>query len=283
MEKTVTVTYFGTTMLLFDDGETALLFDCHVSRPSVFRYLFGKLSTNKEVADRVLQAFDFRRLQGIFISHSHHDHVLDAPYFANFCGAVIYGSPSALNVARGSGVPNDHLRSFQDSLAYQIGDFQIQVLPSVHSAPYWFNDDLGKTIDAPLKLPAPKKAFREGGSFDFLISHGAKTYLIRPSYNYLEGQLDNIRVNVLFLGISGLSKDTPERRKTFFAETVGKTQPELVIPIHWDNFFSPLFGTVKGLPKPFENTGVSMGLLADYCAANHVQCRVQLPLTGMIL
>ena len=283
MEKTVEITYFGTTMLLFDDGETSLLFDCHVSRPSVFRYLLGKLSTDKEVADRVLQMFDFRRLKGIFISHSHHDHVLDAPYFAERSGAVIYGSASALNVARGNGIPNDRLRSYRDSLEYRIGGFQIRVLTSVHSAPHWFNDDLGKMIDAPLKLPARKKAFREGGSFDFLISHGDKTYLIRPSYNYIEGQLDGVRANVLFLGISGLSKDAPERRNTFFAETIGKSRAELVIPIHWDNFFSPLFGKTKGLPPFFEDTGASMRFLSDYCAANHVQCCVQLPLTGMIL
>jgi len=281
MSKSVVITYFGTTTLLFDDGETELLFDCHVSRPSVFKCVFGKLSTNKEVADRVLQEFDFRRLKGIFISHSHHDHVLDAPYFSVKTGAVIYGSSSALNISRGNGVSNDRLQSYQDSMEYQVGDFHIRVLMSIHSAPHWYNNDLGKTIDAPLKLPASIKEFKEGGSFDFLVSYGDRKYLIRPSYNYLEGQLDNIYADVLFLGIGGLSKDTPERQKSFFAETIGKTKAEIVIPIHWDNFFSPLFGEIKGMPLLMENTGASLRLLSDYSAAYNVHCFVQLPLTSM--
>lgn len=281
MDKSVVVTYFGTTMLLFDDDETELLFDCHVSRPSVFKCVFGKLSTNKEIADHVLQEFDFHRLKGIFISHSHHDHVLDAPYFSVKTGAAVYGSSSALNIAGGNGVSNDRLQPYRDCMDYQIGDLHIQILPSIHSAPHWYNDDLGKTIDAPLKLPASKREFKEGGSFDFLVSHGDRKYLIRPSYNYLEGQLDNIRTDVLFLGIGGLSKDTPERQKTFFAETIGKSKAKLVIPVHWDNFFFPLFGEIKGMPSFMENTGASMRLLSDYCVANHVQCCVQLPLTSM--
>ena len=283
MGKTIKVTYFGTTMLLFDDGETELLFDCHVSRPSVFKCLFGKLSTDEAVADRVLREFDFSRLKGVFISHSHHDHVLDAPYFARHSGAYVFGSPSALNVARGNGVPNDRLRSYQDCSEYRIGDFRIKVLASVHSEPHWYNDNIGETIDAPLKLPAATKEFKEGGSFDFLISHCGRSCLIRPSYNYLQGQLDDVRADVLFLGIGGLSKDTPERRTAFFAETIGKTQAELVVPIHWDNFFLPLFGDVKGMPPLMENTGASMRLLSDHCAANGVQCCVQLPLTSTML
>ena len=275
------VTYFGTTTLLFDDGKDQVLFDCHVSRPSVANYLFGKIAADKEVADRVIRDFRIHRLRGIFVSHSHHDHVLDAPYFAVRCGAAVYGSRSALNVARGGGVSEDHLYSFSDALEYQIGDFHVTVLPSVHSVPYWFNDDIGKTIDAPLTQPAKKSAFKEGGSYDFLVSHSGKNYLIRPSYNYIKGQLDGIHADVLFLGISGLSKDTKKRRRTFFMETVDKTQPRIVVPVHWDNFFSPLYGDVKGLPPLFENTGKSMRLLAHHCAGTNISCIVQMPLTSM--
>ena len=231
----------------------------------------------------MLQDFDFRRLKGIFISHSHYDHVLDAPYFSVKTGAAIYGSSSALNIARGNGVSDDRLRSYQDSMEYQVGDFHIQILSSIHSAPHWYNNDLGKTIDAPLILPASKKEFKKGGSFDFLVCHSDRKYLIRPSYNYLEGQLDNIRADVLFLGIGGLSKDTLERQKTFFAETIEKSQAKLVIPIHWDNFFSPLFGEIKEMPSFVENAGASMRLLSDYCAGYNVHCCVQLPLTSINL
>lgn len=277
------VTYLGTTMLLFDDGTDQILFDCHVTRPSMKTCLHGKLHTDFVVADRVIHDFNMNRLKGIFVSHSHHDHVMDAPYFATKCACDIYGSSSSLNVALGNGVKEHCLHSYSDCMEYQIGAFHVTVLPSIHSKAHWYNNDIGMTIDEPFTMPAPKSAFKEGGSVDFLITCGSRKYLIRPSYNYLPGQLDDIEANVLFLGIGGMSKDTKERHETFFSETIGKVKPEMVIPIHWDNFFAPLYGDVKGMPVRLENTGKAMRLLGNYCLAHGVQCVVQLPLTSMIM
>lgn len=42
------VTYLGITTLLFDDGKDQILFDCHITRPSLFKYVLGlKQNTNK--------------------------------------------------------------------------------------------------------------------------------------------------------------------------------------------------------------------------------------------
>lgn len=275
------ITYLGTTTLLFDDGRDQLLFDCHVTRPSMAQYLFGRLATDRAVADRVIRDFGIDRLRGIFISHAHHDHVLDAPYFARRCGADVYGSPSALNVARGGGVAEDKLHSYTDGMEYEVAGYRVRVLPSVHSRAHWYNNDLGQTIDQPVVQPARRRAFKEGGSFDFYIEHAEKRFLIRPSYNYIEGQLDGLRADVLFLGIAGLSKDTAARRAAFFTETVDKVKPKVVVPIHWDNFFAPLYGPVRGMPRFIEDTGEALRRLAEYCAALNVACVVQPPLSSM--
>lgn len=277
------ITYLGTTVLLFDDGADQILFDCHTTRPSIRRFLFSKLSTDTTVADHVIRQFGFSRLRATFASHAHYDHVLDLPYYVNQCGGDVYGSPSALNVARGGGVPEEKLHDFTVQPDVQIGSFQIRVIPSKHSRAHFYNDDLGQTIDAPLAQPAHKKRYKEGGSFDFIVTHAGKTYLIRPSCNYIPGQLDGLRADVLFLGISGLSKEKPDWQRVFFSETVDKVQPGLVIPLHWDKFFSPLYGAVRGLPKPFEDTGLSMHLLAAHCAETDTPCCVQLPLTSLTL
>ena len=267
-------------MLLFDDGKDQLLFDCHVTRPSIMTCLAGKLSTDKDIADRVIREFKIDRLRGIFISHSHHDHVLDAPYFSVKCHAAVYGSSSALNVARGGGAGEDMLYSYEDAREYQIGNFHVRILESLHSEPHWYNNDIGKTIDRPLAQPAGKSEFKEGGSYDFLISCQEKNYLIRPSYNYIDGQLDHIRADVLFLGIGGLSRDSKERRKAFFEETIGKTECKTVVPVHWDNFFTPLYGPVRGMPSVIEDTGASLHLLARCCSQKGINCFVQMPLSS---
>lgn len=52
-----------------------------------------------------------------------------------------------------------------------MGDFKITVIPSIHSKPNMFNDDLGKEIKQPLENPKNLKQYKEGGSYDFFIEH----------------------------------------------------------------------------------------------------------------
>lgn len=274
------ITYFGTTMLLFDDGVDQLLFDCHVTRPSIPRYLFGKMATDRALVSRIIEENHMDRLRAIFLSHTHHDHAMDAPAFALATGAHIHGTPSAVNVGLGGGVPPERLHPFGERVV--IGGFAIDAIPSLHSAPTLFNNDLGKTIDAPLHQPAKKKDYAEGGSFDFVVTHGGRTCVIRPSFNYIEGQLDGIHADLLFLGVNGMSKAKPNFLTRFFSETIERVGPRRVIPIHWDNFFAPLAGPVRGMPRLIEDTGRSFQILSEYCARRGVATMVQLPFTHII-
>ena len=277
------VTYFGTTTLLFDDGVDQLLFDAHFTRPSLGRYLFGRAGTDTALADGLLKRHRIDRLRAIFVSHSHHDHVMDAPYVASRTGAGIFGSMSALNVARGGGVPEERLTEFRGGETFAVGGFRVKVIPSLHSKPTLINNDLGVTIDRPLRQPARLRDYHEGGSFDFLVEHGGRRYLIRPSFNYIEGQLDGVRADVLFLGTAGLARADKETEARFFAETVDKVRPGLVIPLHWDNFFSRLDRPARGMIPLVERTEVAFFRLVQNCEARGVNCLVQLPRTSIEL
>ncbi len=275
------VTFFGTTTLLFDDGVDQVLFDAHFTRPSLFTYIFGSAPTDGKLVDELLRLHRVDRLRAIFISHSHHDHVMDAPHVANRCSAAIYGSASALNVARGGGVPEDRLTAFGGGETFGVGGYRVTVIPSLHSKPTILNNDLGQTIDAPLVQPARLRNYKEGGSFDFLVENGGRKYLIRPSFNYIEGQLDGITADVLFLGVAGLAKADGQTEARFFAETVEKVRPKLVIPLHWDNFFSRLDRPIVGMPRLVEKTEVVFFKLARACEARGVDCLVQMPRTSV--
>jgi L-ascorbate metabolism protein UlaG (beta-lactamase superfamily) len=223
------------------------------------------------------------RLRGIFISHTHHDHVMDAPFIANKTGAVIYGSASAMNVARGGDVPEGQMIQFEPNQTYRLGGYSVRVIPSIHSRPNLLNNDLGQTIDAPLRQPARLRSYKEGGSYDFYVEAEGKRIMIRPSFNYVEGQMDGYRADVLFLGVAGLQKADTAMEAAFYRETIEKVDPKLVIPVHWDNFFSPLTKPVVGMPKLIEKTEVVFFRLARYCAANGRNCLVQIPGTSIEL
>lgn len=275
------VTFFGTTTLLFDDGTDQALFDAHFTRPSLFKYIFGSAGTDARLADELLAAHPMDRLRAVFISHSHHDHVMDAPYVMDHTGATLYGSRSALNVARGGGVPEGRLVEFKGGETFEAGGYKVRVLPSLHSRPTLLNNDLGQTIDAPLRQPARLRDYKEGGSFDFYVEAGGKRCLIRPSFNYIEGQLDGLRADVLFLGVAGLAKADAATEAKFFAETVDKVRPRLVIPLHWDNFFKRLDRPATGMYPLVERTEVSFYRLARQCEARGIDCLIQPPRTSV--
>ncbi len=275
------VVFFGTTTLLFDDGKDQILFDAHLTRPSLRKYLFGRVSTDKNTVDGELKLHHVDRLRGIFVSHSHHDHVMDAPYIARRTGAAVYGSSSTLNVARGGDVPEERMKQFQADETYEIGDFRIKVIPSLHSKATVFNNDLGRTIDMPLRQPARLRDYKEGGSFDFYMEHGDRRIMIRPSFNYIEGQMDGYQADVLFQGVARMQQADAGMLEAFYRETIDKLRPGLVVPIHWDNFFSPLTKPVKGMPRPAGKTEVEFFKLAQYCKARDIDLLVQIPGTGI--
>ena len=277
------ITFFGTTTLLFDDGKDQILFDAHLTRPSLTKYIFGSEASDTALIDEKLDLHHIDRLKAIFVSHSHHDHVMDAPYIANRCKAAIYGSSSALNVARGGNVPEEQLIEFKADKTYTVGKYKITVISSIHSKPTILNNDLGQTIDEPLVQPARLRDYKEGGSYDFYVETADKTYMIRPSFNYIKGQMDGYKADVLFLGVAGLQKADAETEKTFFEETIARLKPKVVIPLHWDNFFSRLDQPVTGMPRFVEKTEVVFYKLAQYCEKHDIDLIVQVPLTSITL
>ena len=278
------ITYFGTTTLLFDDGTDQVFFDAHFTRPSMITYARGgEAGTDTALCDKMIKLHRIDRLRAIFISHTHHDHVMDAPYIAVKCGAKIYGSESARNVALGGGVSEENTVVFEHGSSFTVGDYKVSILKSLHSKPTIFNNDLGEPITKPLVQPASLRAYKEGGSYDFFVEHGEHKILIRPSFNYIKGQLDGIKADVLFLGIAGLGKADPDMEKVFFQETVEKTGANLVIPVHWDNFFLPLEEPIEGMPPVQEKTDVSFYKVAQYCEAHDVNFLIQYPRTSIAI
>jgi L-ascorbate metabolism protein UlaG (beta-lactamase superfamily) len=253
----VKVTFFGTSSLLIDDGETQLLTDGFVTRPGFIKAGFGKIESDSTLVKRIIKEEKIDRLKAVFVVHSHYDHVLDAPTFSKLTTAGLYGSASTLQVARAAKVPASLLHTFETGKALTFGKFTVTILPSRHTPPFNIlgksNDDLGETIDSNFTLPAKTKAFTEGGAYDVLIEHNGKRLLIKASTNYIEGRLDDVQADVLFLGIAQLGKQGNAFKENFYKYTVLPLKPKLLIPIHWDNFFKPLNNNLKPLPKIADN------------------------------
>ncbi len=252
--STVTFTWFGVTTLLFDDGETQVLVDGFISRPSIVDTVLNRNVTNDApMINYVLNEYDIRRLAAIVPVHSHFDHAMDVGAIANRTSASIIGSETTANIARGVGVPEDQIIVAEDGAEFSFGQFTVTLIPSVH-APVGLRGTipLPGTVDEPLEVPAPVTAWREGGSYSVVIAHPEGTTIVQGSAGYISGALASVQADVVMLGVGlleGLGRDYAE---AYWQDLVTATGAKRVFPVHFDDYTQPL-GTILLAPKVLDN------------------------------
>ena len=236
VDPDVSVTWLGTAGVLVSDGRTDLLIDPFFSRYGLLKVGLGlPLRPRQDLMDNWLEGLGRQNVRAVLVSHSHYDHVLDAPYFALKTGAVLAGSASTLNVGRGAGLAETQMAQIQPGQPLTFGDFTVRFIESRHGPALFGRVPYPGTIDQPLAQPCKASAYRLGGVYGILIEHPAGTLLHHGSAGFVPGMYDGISADVILLGITG-REDTA----TYLAEVPGKVRPARLIPIHFDDFFTPL-------------------------------------------
>ncbi|MEU6068754.1 MBL fold metallo-hydrolase [Streptomyces sp. NPDC047082] len=270
---TVKVTSLGTTMMLVDDGTTQILIDAFITPAALLDAALGRpVSTDRSAVDAALDRVGADRVRAIFISHSHHDHALDVAYIAARTGATVHGSPSTLNIARGGNVPEERLALLDPENPVEVGNFTVRTIVSKHSPNPMGGE--GATIDRPLPQPARISAYKEGGTYDFLVAAPETSILFKGSANWIPGALTGVHADALFLGIGGLGRAGQRFSEGFLDATIGAVQPALVVPTHWNDFFCPAH---EGLPlqrKLIDNTPAAFDTVLARAKADGVDVRL---------
>lgn len=277
----VTVTWLGITTLLFDDGETQILTDGTFSRFSLADILlFRPLESDFAEINRALADFHIDRLKAVVPLHSHFDHAIDAGHVANRSGAMVLGSESTSNVARGSAVPVDQYQTLQYGESRYFGKFTITLLESRHvpqlpDGEHFFPG----IIDAPLRQPAPVNAWQSGAAYSLKIEHPAGTAVIQGSAGYVEGQLADTQADVVLLSIAGLSGRGRDYARAYYREIVTATGALRVYPVHFDNFTRP-FGEVALFPDVVDDVVTSAAWLQEFASRAEPEVTIELPPFG---
>lgn len=277
----VTVTWFGVTTLLFDDGDTQLLIDGFFSRPSLADIVFDvPVETEAAHINYVIDQYRLRRIAAIIPVHSHFDHAMDIGAIANRSSASILGSETTANVARGAGVPEDQIIVAETDVDYTFGEFRVRMIDTVHAPIGWGGSiPLAGSVDAPLELPAPISAWREGGSYAIVISHRQGTTLVNGSAGFLPGKLDPVRADVVMLGVWGLANLGREYAENYWHALVTATGAERVFPIHFDDFSQP-FGEIRGSPRILDDFGDTAVMLDEIRQVWDTSTRLEMPEFG---
>jgi L-ascorbate metabolism protein UlaG (beta-lactamase superfamily) len=254
----VTVTFFGVATLLISDGETSIMTDGFFTRPPKASVFVGHIAPDPVIIARSLDDAGIHELAAVIAVHSHYDHAMDSPEVARRTGAVLVGSESTANIARGVGLPEEQIRVIVPGEPMQFGAFTLTAIRSQH---FPHGMAMGE-ITQPLVPPARATDYLEGGSYSLLVSHAAGSLLVQGSAGWLEAALAGRHADVVLLGVGGLGTRDQAYREGYWSAVVGAVSPRCVIPIHWDDFTLSLGEPLEPAPRLLDDFPASMAFLA---------------------
>ncbi|HEX7048916.1 MAG TPA: MBL fold metallo-hydrolase [Longimicrobiales bacterium] len=260
----VTLTYLGTAGWQLTDGEVVILVDPYISRLPTSRFRGAHWTRTGYVEDSpgsapVLKpdtaAVDahIRRADLILIAHSHHDHLLDAPYIARRTGARIIGTETTSRLARAAGVPDSQVITVRGGEDYSFGSVSVKVIPSLHSAAGGMGYFDGRVARKDLAPPLRVTDFVEGGTLAYLVRIGGREVLFISSANYIEREIEGLRPDAAVVAIGARQYVYDYTRRLLAA--LG--DPPLILPNHWDGYTLPYDD-----PRATGSEGILRGLEA---------------------
>lgn len=228
MERRVRFRWLGVAGLEFVADGATLLIDPFVTRPPLRRVLFGQAEP-----DAALVARHMPRADAVLVTHPHWDHLMDVPEVVRRTGAAAYGSPNTCKLLRALGIAHERVRQIGAGDRLALGTFTVEVLPAEHlrilGRPV-LAAAVPETVQAPLRL----RDYRMDSDFSFLIEADGLRLLDWSSATAEKAP----RADVLFVKPFGAERVS-------YVELLRAVRPRVVVPIHWDDFFRPLFRPLR--------------------------------------
>jgi L-ascorbate metabolism protein UlaG (beta-lactamase superfamily) len=177
----------------------------------------------------------------VLVGHTHFDHAVDAPALARRYGTKAYGSASLAHLMHLHGVAHLAVEVIPNA-PYELGPFVVHFVPSRHSKLLF-----GRKVPMDGELTcdhlhglAPT-AYKCGAVYGIRIDVAGISLYHQGSADLNDAALREGPVDIFLAGIAGRSV-TPR----YWERIPPKLDPRIVVPTHYDNFFSPL-----GRPQDF--------------------------------
>lgn len=241
----VSVRWMTVASVVIDDGKTRVLFDPAWTRPGIVHWLgLEKLKSDPVLVSSVLKTNGLSRVDAVFSSHSHFDHVIDAPMVSKLAGAVFYTDGSSERIAKAyedKSIRTIKMRAFEK---IRVGDFLITPVPRKHSQIFSLFDFLPGEVPSNTNLSFWD--YHVGETWLFLLEHPEGTILVDQGSKAYVNEVKKVtsKVDVLIQGVANRESDY-----VILNGYLKEFTPKVFMPTHFDNFFADFAeGKVTDLP-----------------------------------
>jgi L-ascorbate metabolism protein UlaG (beta-lactamase superfamily) len=228
MDTAVRFRWLGVAGIELSVNGQVLLIDPYLTRLPFWRVAFGRARPNRRLIAEHIQHCDF-----VLVTHAHFDHLMDVPDVVRNTGAIALGSANTCRLLATLGVPSSQICPIEIGDQLALGDFWVEVLPAGHiTLSGWlpFSSPLPPNLRPPLRA----RDYRMDSCFGYLLRAGGVRLLHCPGAA--------VAAEVLFV--------KPLGARPAWEALLRGVRPQIVIPVHWDDFGRSLSKPVRSMAVP---------------------------------
>ncbi len=218
--------WLGVAGVELEIDQQILLIDPFFTRPPLWKLL------SRVDSDQAWISKEVRPAHAILVTHAHWDHLMDVAAIARLNGAPVYGSANTCQILSCQGLPASQVHRIRVGDSLEFGRFTTAVLTGYHGRTpldLWINAPLKNGVKSPLR-PID---YHKDDVFSYLISAGGLTLL----HGFSGAQAAIFMLN-------------PGHPMPELLSRIRKVRPQLIIPVHWDDFMRPLSRPLRPMLKP---------------------------------
>ena len=183
-------------------------------------------------------------VRAVLVTHTHWDHFADVPHIAATHGATVFTTLTGYHLCQSWGVPAQQLAPVRGGEELRLGDLVVRAVPSLHS-----RSASGGLLFPGVRttVPEPPSAIAdlpEGDTLAYLLrSPAGRRVLLMGASDFDDQALRGLEPDVVALPVpsNDVTADYVERLMAAL------DSPRTVVPVHWDDFESPLTNPPRAL------------------------------------